>query len=65
MDQQNKSIGALWGKTGKSGQWFSGIVEINGVKKSIVIFANRNKIEDRHPDWVILESKPKEAVKTS
>lgn len=56
MPDQEDKIGALWLKTSTKGtDYFSG--EINGV--AVVIFANTNKREDKHPDWIIYKSRPR------
>jgi uncharacterized protein (DUF736 family) len=54
-------IGALWeNKTSKGQEYFSGQIEWKGEKIKIVAFKNNYKKEDRHPDWNIMISKPKE-----
>ncbi len=51
---QSNSIGALWKRTSKKGtKYISGVIEINGVKYSIVAFVNSNKQKDKHPDFQI------------
>lgn len=48
-------LGALWQKKDKNGQtYFSGKVGDN----SVVVFKNKNKNADKHPDWIIYESQP-------
>ncbi len=51
-----KSIGGLWLKTGKSGQkFFSGQIEIDGVKHNFVVFKNTYKQEgSNQPDYKIM-----------
>ena len=62
MAEKEKSIGALWlNKSAKGVSYFSGVVEIDGKKTSVVIFKNTFKEEDKHPDYKIYESKPKES----
>lgn len=62
-EQERKSIGGLWTKKDKNGNhFFSGMVEVGGVKQDIVIFKNKWKEEgSKQPDWKILKSelKPK------
>ena len=53
------NIGALWLKEGKKGKFFSGSIELEGIKTQIVIFKNTNKTKENHPDYNILLSKPK------
>lgn len=56
-----KNIGALWIKTSKNGERFhSGVVEIDGVKHNIVVFKNNHKTEEKHPDYRIFLSTPRE-----
>lgn len=54
-----KSIGALWAKSGKSGDYFTGNIEINGEKIAIVAFYNANKKNPKEPDYRILKSVPR------
>lgn len=60
MAEENKSIGALWEKKSGKGTWFSGSIETNGEKIQIVVFKNDYKKEEKHPDYKIFVSKPKE-----
>ena len=57
MDPTDK-LGALWQRTSAKGDYFTGT--INGAK--VVIFANRFKTEEKHPDWIVYKSTPKEAA---
>ena len=59
-DKKNDSIGALWEKSSNKGTYFTGQIEVNGTKVSIVCFKNSYKKEDRHPDYRIFVSVPKE-----
>ena len=59
----NDKIGALWSNTGKQGEYLSGSIEIDGKKIGIVCFKNTYKKDEKHPDWNILISKPKEEKK--
>lgn len=54
------SIGALWEKSSSKGTYFTGQIEIKGVKIPIVCFVNNYKKEDKHPDYRIFVSVPKE-----
>lgn len=57
----NESIGALWLNESSNGtKYMSGIVEIDGVKHPIVVFKNKYKEEDKHPDYRILPKQKKE-----
>jgi hypothetical protein len=56
------SIGALWEKNSSKGlKFFSGQIEVNEEKIQIVVFKNDYKKEDKHPDWKIFISKPKDS----
>jgi uncharacterized protein (DUF736 family) len=57
MDKADK-LGALWQRTSAKGDYFTG--EINGVK--VVVFANSYKTDEKHPDWVVWKSKPRDAA---
>ena len=55
----NESIGALWRKEGKNGEYFSGNIEVNGEKINIVIFPNTKKEKETQPDLrILLSQKP-------
>lgn len=56
MEEKEKSIGALWDKKG----WFSGNIEVDGVKIPFVVFKNQRKTQDKHPDYIIMKPKPRE-----
>lgn len=59
--EKMESIGALWEKNSPKGaKYFAGSVEIDGKKIPLVVFKNGYKKEDKHPDWKIFISKPKE-----
>ena len=60
MSEKNaRDIGALWLKMGNKGEYLSGYVEVNGVKVDLVCFKNGYKKSDKHPEWKILLSQPK------
>lgn len=46
-----KAVGALWVKEGSKGKFFSGEIELNGVKTHILIFRNEKGGVDRRPDY--------------
>lgn len=55
-----KSIGALWIKTGKNGEYWTGNIELpDGTKQNIVIFRNGFK-ENNQPDFRIYKQKANE-----
>ena len=60
MPKNPNQLGALWIKESDKGQFMSGYLEINGEKINIVCFKNTYKKEDKHPDWEVLKSKPKQ-----
>ena len=64
MEEKQKSIGGLWLKTGKTGNKFmSGSIEIEGKRHSFVVFKNKYKQEDKHPDYQIFQGRDNEAKK--
>jgi uncharacterized protein (DUF736 family) len=57
-ERDPNEIGALWLKTSAKGiPYMSGIIN----KQSVVIFKNKDKKADKHPDYKVLLSKPREA----
>lgn len=56
---QDEKLGALWQKSSGRGDYFTGQITIDGVTTKIVVFANKYRTEDKHPDWLILKSKPR------
>lgn len=55
-----KSIGALWIKTGSKGEYWTGYIELpNGTKQNVIVFKNTYK-KDNQPDFRIYEQKAKE-----
>lgn len=61
MPNRDDKLGALWQKSSSKGDYFSGVLEINGEKHEIVVFANGFKEATNHPDWIVYKSKPREA----
>jgi len=60
-DGKNESLGALWIHESQSGQkYMSGTIEIDGVKHGIVVFKNKFKEENKHPDYRILPKQEKQ-----
>lgn len=58
-----KSNGALWQKSDKNGNpYFSGQIEIDGVKYGFKAFSNK-KEKEVHPDFKIYLDTPKEEKK--
>ena len=59
-----KNIGGLWLKTGKAGKKFmTGRIEIDGIKHKFVVFKNKYKQQDNHPDYKIFPARDNEAKK--
>ncbi len=56
MSTKPEKLGALWQKSSAKGDYFTG--EVNGVK--VVVFANGYKQSDKHPDWIVYKSEPRE-----
>ena len=55
-----KSIGALWIKTGDKGEYWTGNIELpDGTKQNVIVFKNTYK-KDNQPDFRIYKQKPKE-----
>ena len=64
MQEKQKSIGGLWSKTSKTGNKFmSGNIEIDGKKHKFVVFENKYKREDKHPDYQIYQGRDNEPKK--
>lgn len=58
---ENQNAGALWLKVSKNGLTFmSGVIEIAGQKHKIVVFKNKQKKTDKHPDYQILLSEDRQ-----
>lgn len=59
MESEKKNIGGIWEKTSKTGNRFmSGSIEIEGKKHQFVMFKNKYKNGESHPDYVIFPSTP-------
>jgi uncharacterized protein (DUF736 family) len=75
-DWQKREVGALWKKESPTQKFFSGHVKIDdfGEEKllKVVVFSNRHKQKDSHPDFRIYTvddkkpqaTKPEQAVST-
>lgn len=63
-EKDPNELGVLWEKTGGKGQYFTGSIEIDGVKHPVVVFKN-TKRSDKAPDWRIMKPQPhKEATES-
>tara|TARA_Y100001934_G_C12002517_1_gene608349 strand:+ start:361 stop:639 length:279 start_codon:yes stop_codon:yes gene_type:complete len=66
-DWQERECGALWKQKGKSQNFLSGHVEVdNGLgekqKVKLVVFSNKHKNADNHPDFRVYLSKERDAA---
>lgn len=60
-----ESIGALWIKKGKKGDFFTGKITVDGLDIPLVCFKNNYKKEGENtPDWRIFLSKPRSEEET-
>jgi hypothetical protein len=57
---QDKSIGALWVKKNQRGDFMTGYIEVEGQKVEIVCFPNGYKTQEKHPDFRIMISQPRQ-----
>jgi uncharacterized protein YbbC (DUF1343 family) len=48
-----EKIGALWIKDGKKGKYMGGEMELDGVKRKVMVFKNNYKKTDAQPDYII------------
>ena len=59
--EKEKSVGGVWVRTSQGGKDFLGIqVTIDGVKHNLIAFRNGFKKEDKHPDYQIYVSRPRQ-----
>jgi uncharacterized protein (DUF736 family) len=61
MADKNEKLGALWAKASSRGQYFTGQLEIDGVKTRIVVFENKFKDDEKKPDFIIYKAIPRES----
>lgn len=68
-NNDNVEIGALWKKQGKSQKFLSGTINLKAIGYDkdvpVIIFSNKFKQKDSHPDLRIYLSKPKGAQNTA
>lgn len=55
FEKDPNDIGALWEKASAKGRYMTGTV--NGV--AVVVFVNKHKSSEKHPDWRVLKLVPK------
>jgi len=60
-DKRENELGALWKKTSKAGKpYMSGKIKTPaGEELSVVVFTNDYKKEEKHPDYRIMKSEPR------
>ena len=68
-DWQERECGALWKQKGRNQNFLSGHVEVdNGFgekqKVKLVVFSNKHKSADNHPDFRVYLSKDRDQVAT-
>ena len=66
QNTREDELGALWLKRKADGEpYFTGSISLDGgaTKVGVVVFKNRHKNAETHPDYRILKSKPKAAPK--
>ena len=64
MGEKQKDIGGLWSYTSKAGEnYMSGSIEIEGKKHKFVVFKNKYKQQNNHPDYKIFPARDNEAKK--
>ena len=69
-DWQERECGALWKQKGKNQNFLSGHVEVESglgekQKVKLVVFSNKHKSADNHPDFRVYLSKEREATATT
>ena len=68
--KDNQEVGALWKKESKNGgqKYLAGHIIMEddmGVKTKVVVFANRDKKNERYPDFRILKAREYQAAQVS
>lgn len=56
-DWSKREIGALWKRVGSNQKYLTGKVKVDGSEKSIVVFVNKHKTKDNHPDFRVYLSR--------
>ena len=64
-DWQERECGALWKQKGKNQNFLSGHIEVDSglgekVKQKVVVFSNKHKNAENHPDFRVYLSKDRE-----
>ena len=60
-----REIGALWKRESPNQKYLTGKLKVDGVEKNVVIFSNKNKQKETHPDFRVYLSRDRQAVGTS
>lgn len=55
--EREEELGALWVKSGANGNFMTGSIAVDGVKVDVIVFENRYKRTDNHPDYRILKAR--------
>jgi len=56
-----REIGALWKRESANQKYLTGKLKIEGVEKNVVIFSNKHKQKDNHPDFRVYLSRDRQA----
>ena len=64
-ERQKRELGALWVREGKSGKYFYGKIGEKDNQEEVVIFRNKNKNGDNHPDFIIYKSENRQTSSTT
>jgi len=57
MENEQKKVGAIWNRISKAGDAYL-FIDMDG--KEFVAFTNKSKTEQKHPDLIMYESRPRE-----
>ena len=57
VDENQKKVGAIWNRVSKAGEKYL-FIDMEG--KEFVAFVNKSKVEQKHPDLIMFESRPRE-----
>jgi len=56
-----REIGALWKRESATQKYLTGKLKVDGVEKNVVIFSNKHKQKDTHPDFRVYLSRDRQA----
>ena len=57
MENEQKKVGAIWNRISKAGDAYL-FIDMDG--KEFVAFTNKSKTEQKHPDLIMYEPRPRE-----